>query len=318
MRGKYMNKKIFVLLVILIAMIGVGLLSSGCAKKAEEPSRTTKYWTCGMHPSVRVTDEEYRKGKINCPICNMPLIPAEEETASTAQEEEYYGCGTKEEGHCPHCDEGKPDAKCICGGHSFVTKDTKMTCPVCGRQLKKLSQEEALSLDKSVVSRVKLNKSQAELAGVKAQSLIKAHLAKTVRTVGRIAFDPELAVAQEEFITALETRRKVANSPDAEVIKRADDIVSKSKIRLRLLGMGDEEIAEVEAKGEAQTNLLLPEDKAWVYAEVYEYELGWIKLGQEAKVKAIAYPGEIFTGTIKSISPVLDPNTRSAKVRIEV
>ncbi len=318
MRG---NKRFFFAIIIFGLTLGL-IVSGGCAKKTEE-THGTKYWTCGMHPSVRVSDAEYKSGKKNCPICNMPLIPAEEEKPETRVQkpeektEGYYGCGVKEEGHCPHCDEGKPDAKCVCGGHSFVTTDNKMNCPVCGRALKALAKGDAAGIDKSIVARVKLNKNQVELAGVRTEQVVRSHLTKIIRTVGRIAFDPELAVAQEEFLIALETRQKVANSPDQDVIRRADDIVAKSRIRIRLLGMGDDEILELEAKGASQTNLLLPEDKAWVYAEVYEYELGWIKLGQDVKIKAVAYPGEEFKGVIKSISPVLNPNTRSSKVRIE-
>src|SRR3989338_2379834 len=98
-----MNKKIIASMLVFILFIIGGIVLNGCAKKLEESSRTTKYWTCGMHPSVRVSDAEYRRGKTNCPICNMPLIPVEEETTSTVhspqstvQDMEYYGCGVKE------------------------------------------------------------------------------------------------------------------------------------------------------------------------------------------------------------------------------
>jgi multidrug efflux pump subunit AcrA (membrane-fusion protein) len=81
--------------------------------------------------------------------------------------------------------------------------------------------------------------------------------------------------------------------------------------------MGDEEISTLQSNGRAQLNLVLPEDKAWIYTDVYEADLGWVKPGQEAVVTATAYPGEKFKGTVKSISPVLAQKTRSAKVRIE-
>jgi Cu(I)/Ag(I) efflux system membrane fusion protein len=328
-----MNKRgILIKSIIIVIMVTVGhgpvpqihIYAQTDKGSVEKEEGEISYWTCGMHPSVRVTDAEYKKGKTNCPICNMPLIPAygeEKQPKEGVQKEaqgHYYGCGVKEEGHCPHCDKGIPDAKCICGGHSFVVKDEKMNCPVCGKELKRLSREEVTELDKSIVARVRLNKTQQELGGIKTQPLGRAHLTKTIRTVGRVAFDPELTVAQEEFLIAQETRRKVAHSPDEDVIKRSDDILNKSKIRLKLLGMGDEEIVELETKGSVQTGLLLPEEKAWVYADIYEYELSWIKVGENAKVKTVAYPGEEFEGVVKSISPVLDPSTRSAKVRLEV
>src|SRR3989338_2725985 len=141
---------------------------TGCAKKGadavkgQEESKVA-YWTCAMHPSVHAD----KPGK--CPICGMELIPVYEERTTNEQltkEKAYYGCGVKEEGHCPHCDEGKPDAKCICGGHSFVVEGAQMACPVCGRPLKKLEPEEVQRIDKAVVSRVKLNKEMIERAGI--------------------------------------------------------------------------------------------------------------------------------------------------------
>lgn len=317
------RKKVFVIIVILtvIAGLGLGIVVTGCAKKTREAAEGKEkskiaYWTCAMHPSVHAD----KPGK--CPICGMELIPVYEEAKAkegVAKEEAYYGCGVKEEGHCPHCDEGKPDAECVCGGHSFAVKGQQLNnCPVCGRALKKLTPEEVERIDKSVVSRVSLKKQQVELAGLVVEPVKRYRLSKTIRTVGKIAFDPELAVTQEEFFTALETREKVSKSTDVDVINRAQDIVNKSKLRLRLMGLSDEQIKELEESRAAQTNLILPEDTAWVYADIYEYDIGWIKEGQDAKVTAIAFPGEEFNGVIKAINPVLDPATRSVKVRIEV
>lgn len=263
------------------------------------------YWTCSMHPSVRSD----KPGK--CPLCGMALIPVYKETP--IEEKVYYGCGVKEEGHCPHCDEGKPDKRCICGGHTFVIEgEVLKNCPVCGKSLKKLEQPEA------VVSRVRLSKQQIELGGIRTEQIQKRRLFKQIRTVGKVAYDPELVVAQEEFITALETREKVGGSKDPDVINRADDIVNKSKVRLRLLGMSDSEIDRLAEGRKTDRGLILPEEKVWVYAEVYEYEMGWVKVGEIVKITATAFPGEEFSGVIRSISPVLDPKTRSAKVRIEV
>jgi cobalt-zinc-cadmium efflux system membrane fusion protein len=56
----------------------------------------------------------------------------------------------------------------------------------------------------------------------------------------------------------------------------------------------------------------------WVLCDVYENDLGNVRLGQKAEVRLNAYPDQVFNGTISNIGPVLDPNIRSAKVRIEM
>lgn len=374
-----MKKNKLILLIVVIALgIGLVIYKGGIFKKPStvetiksKDQKEILYWTCGMHPSVKSD----KPGK--CPICSMDLIPVYKEsqapmqmaqapTQAPQEKGEYYGCGVKEEGHCPHCDKGIKDAKCICGGHSFIIKGQNIkVCPVCKNPLKKIEKQDLpkevtveakpkkilyyrnpmnqtitskvpmkdeMGMDyipvyeettpeiqeEGAISRVHLSQSQLQLAGIQTQTVSKQRLSKQIRTVGRIAYDPELAVAQEEFLTAIETREKLSKAKDSDVIARAQDILDKSKFRLRLLGMSEEEIAQLEKDRTTQLNLVLPEDKVWVYANVYEYDLSWVKIGREVKVSATAYPGEEFIGEIKSISPVLDPATRSANARIEV
>jgi cobalt-zinc-cadmium efflux system membrane fusion protein len=59
-------------------------------------------------------------------------------------------------------------------------------------------------------------------------------------------------------------------------------------------------------------------DYIWVLCDVYENDLVNVRLGEKADVRLNAYPGQVFSGTISNIGPVLDPNIRSAKVRIEM
>jgi cobalt-zinc-cadmium efflux system membrane fusion protein len=58
--------------------------------------------------------------------------------------------------------------------------------------------------------------------------------------------------------------------------------------------------------------------KVWVQAEVYEKDLGRIRLGQDAAIRVGTYPDQTFAGRVTYISDVLDPQTRTAKVRCEV
>src|ERR1700742_4139110 len=58
--------------------------------------------------------------------------------------------------------------------------------------------------------------------------------------------------------------------------------------------------------------------RVWIICDVYENDLPTVRLGDKADVRLNAYPGQTFTGTVGNVSPVLDPNLRTAKVRIEV
>lgn len=56
----------------------------------------------------------------------------------------------------------------------------------------------------------------------------------------------------------------------------------------------------------------------WIICDVYENDIPKLQLGQEAQIHLNAYPGRVLTGRVTDIGPVLDPNIRSAKVRIEI
>jgi len=56
-------------------------------------------------------------------------------------------------------------------------------------------------------------------------------------------------------------------------------------------------------------------DKVWVLGDVYEMDLARVHVGTPAVVTTVAYPGEVFKGTVDWVSGSLDPNTRTAKVR---
>ena len=56
--------------------------------------------------------------------------------------------------------------------------------------------------------------------------------------------------------------------------------------------------------------------QVWVVCDVYENDLGQVRLGDSAEIRLNAYPGKVYQGKVADISRVLDPNLRSAKVRI--
>jgi cobalt-zinc-cadmium efflux system membrane fusion protein len=56
----------------------------------------------------------------------------------------------------------------------------------------------------------------------------------------------------------------------------------------------------------------------WVMCDVYENDLAFIHLDEYAEIRLNAYPGTVLKGRIGNIAPILDPNLRTAKVRLEV
>lgn len=177
---------------------------------------------------------------------------------------------------------------------------------------------EKAMLPEAVASRVQIPLAEARRAGVKSEPLAKRRLFKHLRTTGIVAYDPQLAIAQEEFISSIKALEKISRSDIAEVRERAKGLVESAKKKLRLLGLSEEQIKQLQEKMKVQGNLVLPEERMWIYGDAYEYELPWLKQGQKVEVSSQSLPGEVFTGQIASINPVLEPKTRSLKFRAEI
>jgi Cu(I)/Ag(I) efflux system membrane fusion protein len=159
-----------------------------------------------------------------------------------------------------------------------------------------------------------------QLIGIKTEAVTKRHLTKVVRAYGKIAYDPELYVAQEEYLQALKMVNATRNSVLASVTEQSDALLKAAEKKLQLLGMGKSEIEELATKGLAQENLYLPgeENSVWLYVYVYEYEIGLVKAGAPVEAESVAYPGEIFKGKVVSLNPILDPASRTNQVRVEL
>jgi cobalt-zinc-cadmium efflux system membrane fusion protein len=58
--------------------------------------------------------------------------------------------------------------------------------------------------------------------------------------------------------------------------------------------------------------------RVWVLCDVYENDLALVALGENVEIRLNAYPNTVLKGRISNIGSILDPNTRTAKVRVEV
>jgi membrane fusion protein, copper/silver efflux system len=160
-------------------------------------------------------------------------------------------------------------------------------------------------------------------------------------------YSPELVSTQEEYLIALRAKKDLAKSPFPEVAGSGNSLAESAKRRLKLWDISDDQIKALEESGQVKKTLTLHSpfsgfvlEKAayngmnvmpgialfkladlsvvWLYADIYEYELPFIRLGQQASVQLSYIPGEIFTGKAIYIYPSLNPETRTAKVRFEI
>jgi RND family efflux transporter MFP subunit len=69
---------------------------------------------------------------------------------------------------------------------------------------------------------------------------------------------------------------------------------------------------------EADLYVIADLSTVWIMADVYEYEIQSVSVGQNASVTFPSFPGKTFTGKISYISPEMDPKTRTLKIRVEL
>lgn len=160
-------------------------------------------------------------------------------------------------------------------------------------------------------------------------------------------YSPDLVSAQEEFLLALKIKNTYAGQASAGWSTQGENLLQSARKRLLLWDVTPRQIEALEKTGEIKRNLVLysPVDgfvlekmvfkgmgimpggvlykigdlsSIWVIADVYEYELPFVQVGQKALISLSYLPGESFEGTATYIYPSVDPKTRTAKVRFDL
>jgi len=160
-------------------------------------------------------------------------------------------------------------------------------------------------------------------------------------------YSPELVSAQEEVLLALKAKKILSASPITDVAEGGDRLLQGARRRLLFWDITPKQIETLEQTGEIKKSMVLyaPVDgfvmekmafkgmsimpgtalfkigdlsTIWVVADIYEYELPFIKIGDKATITLAYFPGETFEGTATYIYPSLDPKTRTAKVRFDL
>jgi Cu(I)/Ag(I) efflux system membrane fusion protein len=160
-------------------------------------------------------------------------------------------------------------------------------------------------------------------------------------------YSPDLVATQEEYLLALQSYRELGKSEFPEVGRGAKELLKATRRRLQLWDIKENHIHELERTGtvlrtlpihspatgtvirmEARagtfvtpgTELYFIADLShiWILADIYEYELPFIKVGQGATVTLSYDPDTRLHGHVGFIYPTLDPKTRTVKVRFEL
>jgi membrane fusion protein, copper/silver efflux system len=163
---------------------------------------------------------------------------------------------------------------------------------------------------------VQINPAKQQLIGVKTEKIKRQPLEGQILTVGIVAYDPDLFVAQQEYLQSLQTRKTMESGNLKYSEEQLSPIVNAAKRKLILLGMSEAEISQLEKSGKPEQYLYLPQDgKVWVYISIYEYEMDLVEANQPVQVETAAYPGKTFEGRVVSVAPILEKETRTLKVR---
>jgi len=160
-------------------------------------------------------------------------------------------------------------------------------------------------------------------------------------------YSPELFIAQVELLRAIETAGELKASPDESVRQSALGLIEDARKKLRLWGLTEDQVQEIEKRGTPSYHLTIYApiggivihknaregmyvdtgtriytiadlSRVWVKLDAYETDLAWLRYSQEIEFETEAYPGENFKGKISFIDPVLNPITRTVKVRVNV
>jgi len=159
-------------------------------------------------------------------------------------------------------------------------------------------------------------------------------------------YSPQLVATEEEYLLALSNWEQLKTSPYPDIRNGAKRLLDSSLDRLRFFDVPDHQIRELQRTHRVMKNLhihapaagvvtrigvregahvtpaselyqIADLSRVWVLADLYEYEIGWVKVNDAATLSIASLPGRSFSGRITYIYPYLDPQTRTNKVRIE-
>jgi len=265
------------------------------------------YWTCVMHPTVRMPDPGL------CPVCAMDLIPV------------YEGAGLT------------------------LTEEQKALIPIRTEKIGFHKLENEIR----TVGILDYDETKMSYASTRVSGWIqKLHVNFTgskVRKGQRLLdiYSPELLVAQEEYLLAIKNMEEIQSSHIEVIRNTSKQTIRAAESRLELLGLTKEQVLDIREHGQVRTELPLyaPGDgtvvhmnvyngqhvmkgmnlfriadmsNLWLLADIYEYEMPWVSVGQDVLITVQSMPHAEFHGKVLFIYPYMESKTRTVKVQVEV
>ncbi len=330
--------------VIVLVGLGAGLYVYRDAlwgAKPEGTAQAKETYYCPMHPQYTSDRPD------NCPICSMKLVKMENAPGSERKPEAHS--------HSTHGISGM-EAPSGAGTTAaspaiFVSPQRQQligvrSVPAVIRPLVK----EVRAVGKVAYDETRLTHIHTKVTGY-IERVFVDYVGKFVKKGDPLftIYSPELVATQEEYLLALRARQELSRSPFEGVSSSARSLLEAARKRLELWDITEEQIATLEKEGKARRALTIHSpvsgivleraayhhgryvdpamdlymivdlSTVWVIGEVYEYELPFVKTGQEAEVEFpyASQRGEPLEGKVNFIYPYLDPKTRTGKIRVE-
>lgn len=324
---KVTGNRTVVLLSIALLIVVSFLVGRNSHRSATEPpspadheqhagDTETTIWTCSMHPQIRMK----KPGK--CPICFMDLIPLKTEDGGS----------------------GKEDAVRLTMSENAKKLAGIATTPAVRRGMHaSIRMTGKVALDETRVEMISAR------VGGRIDRLFVDYTGVPVKSGDHLAliYSPELLSLQKELLEAAKARNAMAAGDTSIAARSSERTLDAAKEKLRLLGFSEHEVTRVLERGTTSDHMTIRAGqngvvlrkmveegsyvktgmplfhvadlhRLWVLLDAYESDLIWLRLGQKVEFTVEAYPGETFKGTVSFIDPVVDPMSRTVKVRVEV
>jgi len=320
-----MNKKLFLLFAGLAALAVVAIfvypkIFPPAAQAPPESSAHTnhveeEYYTCPMHPSVRSD----RPGV--CPVCNMALV--------------------------------KKTAPADMAAGNLKTLEAVRLSPtqrVLANVATTVIERRALNREINAVGIVEVaepnfKRISSRFPG-RLEKLYLSYTGQKVKTGDPVAevYSPEAISAQQEFLLALQAHES-SQTATPGIASSTKTFLEQAEQKLVLSGLErlinelkqTRKVREIvtiysPVSGTVLTKRVDPQhytttgeaiydvadlSTVWMYLDIYEKDIRFIKIGQSVRISSEAYPNEIFTGKVTFIDAVMNNETRTVRVRTE-